>query len=528
MNIWGILGIGPTGDVTTIKKAYAQKLKIYHPEDDPQGFQQLREAYDSALKYAKKTARSETSEPGEVSTGNCFHAESSEAVDEESPFNDVDPQPGIDLFAAAADRAEPAADIETAIVEVQARATALYDDFFARLEPANWQALFDDELLWNIEYREKLAVAMLDFITEHYHLPQSVWLVLNQHFNWSSRLDSYSYRISEGLREYILGEIAGPATLDYTKFNRTVDFDYDQFIDARERILAAYAQGQFPEIIEEYLALAAVVYPDEPRMAAVGGEFYFRMKEFEKAKNYLEKAVRLYPTNDHLLSLLEQANRKIKLRLGWEWLKKPWRSDLGKRYYELRAEIRKLKMTRVTSQSKMMLEALTPYSFWIFLMGMFILIFGSYLLGNLVKGEDVGPAAAVKFTELTVAGLGQTVQGQKIHVKFEREIRLDIMGYDLPGIENVPLAPEDKQELFTQGTSLTVGQLGDKEVLFYARTMLVDKYFDFNGVIYNLDSPELRTVITESLVRMNAPDDVIRNLVPNKLVVSRENDLESN
>jgi hypothetical protein len=47
-------------------------------------------------------------------------------------------------------------------------------------------------------------------------------------------------------------------------------------------------------------------------------------------------------------------------------------------------------------------------------------------------------------------------------------------------------------------------------------------------VIYNLDSPELRTVITESLVRMNAPDDAIRNLVPNKLVVSRENDLESN
>jgi len=53
MNYWDILGVEPTVDLKVIKKAYASKLRLYHPEDDPKGFQMLREAYDNALKEAK-------------------------------------------------------------------------------------------------------------------------------------------------------------------------------------------------------------------------------------------------------------------------------------------------------------------------------------------------------------------------------------------------------------------------------------------------------------------------------------------
>ena len=50
---WDVLEIAATKDARTIKKAYAKKVKQYHPEDDPEGFQQVRAAYEQALGYAK-------------------------------------------------------------------------------------------------------------------------------------------------------------------------------------------------------------------------------------------------------------------------------------------------------------------------------------------------------------------------------------------------------------------------------------------------------------------------------------------
>jgi hypothetical protein len=46
---WTILGIAPTDDVRSVKRAYAVRLKGCRPEDDPQGFAQLREAYEAIL-----------------------------------------------------------------------------------------------------------------------------------------------------------------------------------------------------------------------------------------------------------------------------------------------------------------------------------------------------------------------------------------------------------------------------------------------------------------------------------------------
>lgn len=52
MTCWQYLELEPTSDKRTIKRAYAKKLKKTNPEDDPAGFQALREAYQDALEQA--------------------------------------------------------------------------------------------------------------------------------------------------------------------------------------------------------------------------------------------------------------------------------------------------------------------------------------------------------------------------------------------------------------------------------------------------------------------------------------------
>ncbi len=47
-NCWETLGIEPTDDKKAIRRAYSKKVKTCKPDQDPEGFQALRDAYDNA------------------------------------------------------------------------------------------------------------------------------------------------------------------------------------------------------------------------------------------------------------------------------------------------------------------------------------------------------------------------------------------------------------------------------------------------------------------------------------------------
>ena len=62
--LWTVLGLEATKDVSAIKRAYAEKAKTCHPEEDPEGFMKLRQAYQAALAYAE--GREEAASPPTV------------------------------------------------------------------------------------------------------------------------------------------------------------------------------------------------------------------------------------------------------------------------------------------------------------------------------------------------------------------------------------------------------------------------------------------------------------------------------
>ena len=48
-NPFKVLGIEPTSDKKQIKKAYAKLAARYHPEEYPEKWQEIHEAYEAAI-----------------------------------------------------------------------------------------------------------------------------------------------------------------------------------------------------------------------------------------------------------------------------------------------------------------------------------------------------------------------------------------------------------------------------------------------------------------------------------------------
>ena len=62
--IWNELEIEPTNDRRAIKRAYAKKSRLCHPEEKPEEFRRLHEAYRLALELAEREARRERAAGG--------------------------------------------------------------------------------------------------------------------------------------------------------------------------------------------------------------------------------------------------------------------------------------------------------------------------------------------------------------------------------------------------------------------------------------------------------------------------------
>lgn len=83
---WDILEIKKSADKNEIRKAYARLLKSKNPEDDPEGFKILREAYEQAIKSAAGKTKKVSNLKTDINTINL------------TPVVDHDIQPDKDSF----------------------------------------------------------------------------------------------------------------------------------------------------------------------------------------------------------------------------------------------------------------------------------------------------------------------------------------------------------------------------------------------------------------------------------------------
>lgn len=192
---WSELGLPGPSDPEAVKRAYAQRLKTAHPEEDPEGFQRLHEAYQLARRLARQQSRGaapppvetpelpETLEPSEPEEA----SEPEESFDYERLFaeGDRERQEALErqarerLFAARA-RREAAGFFDSALDSQEAQSAALtalqaLDMLWDAGAPAEtWTRFLHSGTFYDAQHNLDFVFGLEDFLLQRPELPEEV------------------------------------------------------------------------------------------------------------------------------------------------------------------------------------------------------------------------------------------------------------------------------------------------------------------------------------------------------------------
>ena len=188
---WSELGLpGPAG-LPEIRRAYAHRLKTAHPEEDPEGFQRLHDAYQTACRLARKAGR--TPPPDQAGERFPDWSQAERSPEEETPQESEEPdtwdferlfaegeaeeqearrrkleelrEKNRDRYKAQErDQRRRAADEEEAWAAVMAAAHALELLYTAGAPLAQWQRFFNGPTFWSARANLDFLFALEDFL----------------------------------------------------------------------------------------------------------------------------------------------------------------------------------------------------------------------------------------------------------------------------------------------------------------------------------------------------------------------------
>jgi len=246
--IWSILELEPTRDVSAIRRAYADKSRACHPEEDPTGFMRLREAYQAALAYAEgnaavqpqmtpsETARAALPQQQENGEDGREPDEEGGELAQERPDNI-----GWSLLEEAPDDSpNPYADHE---------AIHKFVDLYAgkqRKNPKLWMDYFTSNTFLDVAWEPRFTELMLEKVTEvERELPPNkeflIWLAVAYPDTPGEELECM-----DAVRR-IMAKVSGPKPLRGNEFAIA-----QSFLDYNHLARLARSGGWNEQAVEEY------------------------------------------------------------------------------------------------------------------------------------------------------------------------------------------------------------------------------------------------------------------------------------
>jgi hypothetical protein len=297
MTDWEILDIKPSADASEIKKAYAKKLKIYHPEDDPEGYQILREAYERVLRSVKQneiniityqpdfSLDNNTEERMDKSDVLLYNFESKNTS---KHFNDLLNIPDSNTKQELLD-------------EFFVKLNDLYNDFFSRIDESKWIELLNEDIIWQLESKDVISQRMLNFLMDDRYIPNYVWKKLNICFQWDEQMEYLYTNYPEVFVKYLIKQIKDDTVPRYCYFHKDIDIDFAEYVRFREKTLIALLEKDKVKA-KENLTLAMNIYTQDPDLYNLKAWYLLECYQSYDANEEFQNVIKFF-SNDKFLYL---------------------------------------------------------------------------------------------------------------------------------------------------------------------------------------------------------------------------------
>ena len=213
--VFQILGISETRDEEEIRQAYRSILKKTNPEDDPDGFKRLRQAYEEALFLISQPENEEEENSG--------------------PKNEVD------LWID--------------------RVSELYQNLFSRNKAELWKELLEDPVCEGLDTSLEAREKMIVFLMNHVHLSHEIWKLIDDTFEITSDIetlkDKYPVNFLNYMKYYVENETFIPFELfSFRSHNGSTDSEAEEYLESEQLNGDGY--------IDEYFRIKKQIDNEEP------------------------------------------------------------------------------------------------------------------------------------------------------------------------------------------------------------------------------------------------------------------------
>lgn len=254
--VFVILNIKETKDINKIKKAYRKQLVHVNPEDDPEGFKELREAYEEALRISETEGAEETEEL------------------EEAKGREVsDPKVAIWID----------------------KVKEIYNKLSLRRDTSLWEEILSNEVCKDFDTKIEARNLLLTFIMDHYRLPKKVWKIIIKTFDLVYSKEELYEHFPISFIDFVTEDPENKEWLNFSLLEGEETADIDTFIrlyEGMRNILDAHNYDITEESIKDVQSLIEGLeciklyhpYVDVEKM-----RYYLVINNTEQAKSIAEK-----------------------------------------------------------------------------------------------------------------------------------------------------------------------------------------------------------------------------------------------